>query len=179
MSVWKRLAFCACGWSDEPSFGSVWFTQKHHPCCPSCGASADGYTMKTVRYGEEVIGTRKNLLRFTVPVVRWFYETQDGVKIYTAAQLALRVDNPAGSRPELIWKCQYASPHRKDGNDVVHFAKSSVGTFEIYESDAGFLLTFPKSIGLPAELFHDIGPAKALALVAAQGRGHPLAKTGD
>lgn len=58
MSNWSNRAFCKCGWSTEPSFGDVWFAQKHYPCCPNCGASAYGYEMKTVRCVEVLTGRR-------------------------------------------------------------------------------------------------------------------------
>lgn len=51
-----------------------------------------------------------------------------------------------------------------------HIAKSRIGTFEIFEDGAYFLLHFPKSKQLPAELFPDLSEAKRAAVIALQSQ---------
>lgn len=47
---WHKRAFCSCGRDlEEPFTGDLWFTRQHFPVCPTCGGSAYGYVLKTVR----------------------------------------------------------------------------------------------------------------------------------
>ena len=55
---------------------------------------------------------------------------------------------------------------------ALHFAASPVGTFEIFEDGQNFLLSFPRGMRLPAELFHDIDAAQSHALSALQDQRH-------
>lgn len=103
MSGWTERAFCPCGWSDEPSFGDVWFSQQHYPCCPRCGGSKYGYEMHTVRYVGEQVGTYKLFGIFERPKIEWHWETPEGgrllfgeeLKVLTPSSLALS-PNPTG-----------------------------------------------------------------------------------
>lgn len=80
-----------------------------------------------------------------------------------------------GRKPcvELVWHVQLkrqpisGKPLDPDHpNDAYHFAKTPFGTFEISEVGDALLLFFPRSMKLPAELFHDLAEAKARALTA-------------
>lgn len=70
---------------------------------------------------------------------------------------------------ELSWRCQYQDYFTpKSGNtDVSHFARHRAGFFEIYETDGAFLLLFPRSMGLPAEVLKSLPEAKAVATLKA------------
>ena len=64
---------------------------------------------------------------------------------------------------ELVWKTQYRSrePDRY-GAALIHFAKSGRGTFEIYDDAKDVLLvSYPRSFGIPAEVFETLDAAKA------------------
>ena len=82
MSNWSERAFCPCGWSDEPSFGNVWFTQQHYPCCPRCGGSKYGYQMHTVRYARRQVGTWRLFGLFDRPKWLEFFETREGRELH-------------------------------------------------------------------------------------------------
>lgn len=79
--------------------------------------------------------------------------------------------------PKLKWRCQFQSWKRQREDNLLHFAFSDVGTFEIYEgsSRTNFLLSFPKQLRMPAELFHDLQSAKIHAEVALRN-SHALTK---
>lgn len=49
MSEWSRYLVCECCWWDEPSFGSRWFSEMHHPVCPDCARSTSEAKMVTAR----------------------------------------------------------------------------------------------------------------------------------
>ena len=80
--------------------------------------------------------------------------------------------------PELAWTCQaHLQPFTGQPLDAAypkalyHFAASQAGTFEIFEDGKNCLLSFPRNMRLPAELFHDIAKAKDRAAVAALTSG--------
>ena len=79
-----------------------------------------------------------------------------------------------GLPPALVW-CVQAHVHPLTGkplypdcpNATFHFGSGPLGAFEIFEDGGGnFLLLFPRSMSLPAELFHDLAEAKERALSA-------------
>lgn len=86
---WSRRAFCPCGWSDEPSFGNIWFSQQHFPCCPSCGGSKYAYEMHTVRSVAEKVGTYKLFGLFERPKLEWHWETSDGGRLLFGEQISV------------------------------------------------------------------------------------------
>lgn len=53
---------CKCGWYDEPSFGSRFFTETRYPVCPRCGRST--------REAKRVVGRRVNVGRWWRPEYR-------------------------------------------------------------------------------------------------------------
>lgn len=62
---------------------------------------------------------------------------------------------------DLKWKVQFATP---TSNDLLHWANSPLGQFEIFETAAGpSLLHFPRGLRQPAELFDSLMNAKARA----------------
>ena len=64
---------------------------------------------------------------------------------------------------ELVWRSQFRSrsPDRY-GASLIHFAKSGRGTFEIYDDAKDVLLvSYPRSLRLPAEVFETLDLAKA------------------
>lgn len=61
------------------------------------------------------------------------------------------------------WKTQYATWQSNPREELLHFWRSPIGVFEIYDDGDSFLLLYPKSLGLPAELFQSIGKAKERA----------------
>ena len=65
--------------------------------------------------------------------------------------------------PKLVWLAQYHSRDpAKEGNGLIHFAKSSWGYFEIYENDReGLLVSYPRLLGLPADVFDSLCDAKS------------------
>ena len=66
--------------------------------------------------------------------------------------------------PKLVWLAQYLSRDpAKDGNALIHFAKSAWGYFEIYEDDEnnGFLVSYPRLLRLPADVFDSLCDAKS------------------
>lgn len=48
---WEVWSVCGkCGHLlEKPSFGNVWFTRQHFPCCPECGASSWNYDAITAK----------------------------------------------------------------------------------------------------------------------------------
>ena len=64
--------------------------------------------------------------------------------------------------PKLVWTAQFASKNAQD-NNLLHFAKGNSGFYEIYANYEAleFLVSYPKSSGMPADLFADLGRAKA------------------
>lgn len=65
----------------------------------------------------------------------------------------------------LDWHCQCAGhPFSTDPcRAFFHTAKSPKGMFEIFEEGDNYLLFFPRSMQLPAELFSNLAAAKACA----------------
>jgi hypothetical protein len=63
----------------------------------------------------------------------------------------------------LIWRAQHPSYPPRPGEGLLHFAVSPKGTFEIYEDESGanFLLSAPRRMNHPAELFASLEDAKA------------------
>lgn len=49
MSRWSVYVVCRCGWWDEPTAGSAWFTRQHYPVCPRCGRSTSEATTVTAK----------------------------------------------------------------------------------------------------------------------------------
>ena len=64
---------------------------------------------------------------------------------------------------ELVWKSQYRSRNPdRHGSALIHFAKGVLGTFEIYDDAKDVLLvSYPRPLGLPAEVFETLDLAKA------------------
>lgn len=97
--------------------------------------------------------TSSDLSELIERLKRWFWPRR------------LSVDDAA-----LSWHCQCAGhPFSTDPCAAyLHIAKSRSGTFEIFEEGGWFLLHFPRSMQLPAALFHSLGSAKAAARTALQ-----------
>ena len=70
------------------------------------------------------------------------------------------------------WQTQYAEWQASGEKELLHFWRSDKGIFEIYDDGESFLLLFPKSIGIPAELFNSIGMAKERAEEVCEWRLH-------
>lgn len=68
-------------------------------------------------------------------------------------------------KENLDWICQHTTFHRKDDEGrVVHFARSKVGIFEIYDDFSDkYLLLYPKQLNLPADLYFCLNEAKEKA----------------
>ena len=64
---------------------------------------------------------------------------------------------------ELVWRSQFRSRNPdRCGASLIHFAKSGCGTFEIYDDAKDVLLvSYPRSLRLPAEVFETLNAAKA------------------
>ena len=84
------------------------------------------------------------------------------VKGLTKRLLAWLVTKP---KAELVWHCQHAT-YLAPGDALYHIAASPLGYFEIFETDGNFLLDFPRSLKLPAELFDNLVDAKSRAALA-------------
>lgn len=61
------------------------------------------------------------------------------------------------------WKTRYATWQSNPREELLHFWRSPIGVFEIYDDGDSFLLLHPKSLGLPAELFQSLEQAKERA----------------
>ena len=67
-------------------------------------------------------------------------------------------------KPILTWRGQYLSRDpQKDGTCIIYYADSKIGFFEIYDEGGDYLLSYPRPLKLPADLFHDIESAKRKA----------------
>lgn len=74
-------------------------------------------------------------------------------------------------QPEALeWRVQRAvHPLSTDPcSALLHVARSGEGTFEIFDDEGFFLLHFPRSMKMPAELFRTLSEAKDRAALALQ-----------
>lgn len=63
----------------------------------------------------------------------------------------------------LVWRCQHASFTPIRGTPLLHYANTESGALEVFEGGVSYLLHFPRRMGMPAEIFHSLGDAKARA----------------
>jgi hypothetical protein len=64
----------------------------------------------------------------------------------------------------LTWVTQYQHRNpQKDGTDLIHYANSDFGFFEIYDDGKSYLLSHPRSLRVPAALFMCLTSAKRSA----------------
>jgi hypothetical protein len=65
---------------------------------------------------------------------------------------------------KLVWTAQFASRlNNHQDNNLLHFAKGAAGFYEIYADYEAleFLVSYPRALGLPADLFGGLMDAKA------------------
>lgn len=73
----------------------------------------------------------------------------------------------------LTWRIQYATRQPAADTSLLHFAQSLAGTFEIFDDGTSYLLHFPRSRKMPAELFSSLDDAKSRAASLEAGMGGP------
>jgi len=72
-------------------------------------------------------------------------------------------NGPATSTLE--WHCQQVVWAGIQESALLHYARAPDGTFEIFEDGESYLLHFPRSRKMPAELFYSLEGAKERAAV--------------
>lgn len=72
-------------------------------------------------------------------------------------------------KPKLKWKVQYHVRQPDPCTNLIHYAHTSDGVFEIYEDDEPTcLMLFPNAMKRPCEIFESVVEAKKAALLAIQ-----------
>jgi|TARA_R110000765_G_scaffold288603_2_gene384835 hypothetical protein len=65
------------------------------------------------------------------------------------------------SHQALSWVTQYYHRNpQEDGTDLIHYSKSDLGFFEIYDDGKSYLLSHPRPLRVPAEIFMCLASAK-------------------
>jgi hypothetical protein len=68
------------------------------------------------------------------------------------------------STQSLSWVTQYHHRNPQEcGTDLIHYANSALGFFEIYDDGKSYLLSHPRPLRVPAALFMCLASAKRSA----------------